>query len=454
MHPDENTADIYDINDTDSVSRAPAGAGLSLPLKSVCATDDLKSVCVTDEVVKLAAGPAALHQHLVREFASAEQVAARNSGPAAVSSVMCVDLGQVERQYHKWTEMMPRVRPYYAVKANPDAAIVRTLLDLGAGFDCASASEIQMVLAAGGDSLRDMIFANCCKFPSDIAYAERQGLKRMTFDNTDELHKIAQIFPQAQVVLRIVTDDSGSVCRLSNKYGASMNDVEDLITTAIELNLDLVGVSFHVGSGTSNPQSFSQPIENAALVFEQARSQGIEMNLLDIGGGFPGDDDGVVSFGEIAHVINPLLASYFPSDSVEVIAEPGRFFSHASASLACKVMSRRVVSEKSRSPEDPQVLYYIGDGVYGSFNCILFDHYTPPKPVPIFANSSDDPRETTSCRLFGPTCDGLDTIFEMIELPSLNIGDMLVFKHMGAYTVAAASNFNGIQKPSIVYVRT
>jgi len=441
IHPLANTADIADTN---SESRPPTGNGAAHPPKSVCASD---------QAVEIASGPNALHQHLVREFASAEDAAARE-GPTAVSSVMCIDLGQVRRQYSKWSQLLPRVRPYYAVKANPDAAIVQTLLEAGAGFDCASATEIQMVLAAGADARNDIIFANCCKFPTDIAYAARENVTRTTFDNIDELVKIAELAPDAEVVLRIVTDDSSSLCRLSNKYGASLCDVEELIITAIELNLNLVGVSFHVGSGTSNPQSFAEPIKNAALVFEQARSHGVEMNLLDIGGGFPGDDDGEVSFANIAEVINPLLAIHFPMESVSVMAEPGRFFSHASATLACKVMARRVVSEKSRVAEEPEVLYYIGDGVYGSFNCILFDHYTPPKPVLVPAKAGNDLDKLMSCTVFGPTCDGIDTIYDKIELPLMNIGDMLVFKHMGAYTIAAASNFNGIRKPNIVYVRT
>lgn len=413
-----------------------------------------KTLChfesVTPSVVKLPSTPEALQQHLVSEYNKAEAEASA-SDLSAVSSIMSIDLGIIERQYDKWTDLMPRVRPFFAVKSNPDPEIVRTLHEAGAGFDCASAHEINMARSVGADGLDDIIYANCCKFPADIAHAKSHQVPTMTFDNTDELEKIAQISPDAKCVLRIVTDDSNSVCRLSNKYGTPMCDVELLLDTAERLDLSVMGVSFHVGSGTSNPQSFAEPIKNAAKVFEQARERGIEMNLLDVGGGFPGDDNGTVTMAQIAGVINPLLDRHFPDPNVRIIAEPGRFFVHAACHLSSRVMARRLVSEESREKDDPEVLYYLGDGVYGSFNCMLFDHYVPPAPAVITDRPLSPPQHS---RLFGPTCDGLDTIYESIELPLLEVGDLLLFKHMGAYTIAAASNFNGISKPLVRYIST
>ena len=150
----------------------------------------------------------------------------------------------------------------------------------------------------------------------------------MTFDSVDELHKIKAISPEAEVVLRIVTDDSESTCQLSNKFGAYLCDVNQLLDTVSELGLDCIGTSFHVGSGNYGVNAFAEPLEHAAWVFEQAKSKGIDMNLLDIGGGFPGDDSGPVTFEQIAKQVNPVLDNLFP-DSVKVIAEPGRFFSHS-----------------------------------------------------------------------------------------------------------------------------
>lgn len=233
----------------------------------------------------------------------------------------------------------------------------------------------------------------------------------MTFDSVDELHKIKTISPDAQVVLRIVTDDSGSVCQLSNKFGASLCDVPQLLDTAKELGLDCVGTSFHVGSGSSDLNAFKEPLTHAAWVFEQAKSRGIEMSLLDIGGGFPGDDAGEVSFEQIAQQINPLLDNLFPKE-VNVIAEPGRFFSHSCGTIATKVIARRFVTEQAKKDAGaganaPDIYYYIGDGTYGSFNCMIADHYTPEE-----VECLTDSKKMVTSRVFGPTCDGFDTIYD------------------------------------------
>eukprot|EP00658_Telonema_sp_P-2_P010159 TRINITY_DN13827_c0_g1_i2.p1 TRINITY_DN13827_c0_g1~~TRINITY_DN13827_c0_g1_i2.p1 ORF type:complete len:455 (+),score=74.87 TRINITY_DN13827_c0_g1_i2:338-1702(+) len=444
-----------DSGDTDTSSSFATGAGLGLPMQS------------PEQAVPNLAKPGddqiCLHSYLAAEFDRAEHAAKVSDQVGAVSSLMCVDLSIVERQYQTWAEHMPRVRPYYAVKANPDVQIVQTLLECGAGFDCASAREIEMVRKAGADGETDVIFANCCKFPSDLSYAKSQKVCRMTVDNVDELKKIAQLHPDAQIVIRIVTDDSNSVCQLSNKYGASLSDVKQLVEVGIDLGLNLVGVSFHVGSGTSNPESFSEPIKNAAWVFKTcAEEYGITMNLLDIGGGFPGDDEGDIKFADIAKLVNQKIDEHFDKhQEIQIIAEPGRFFAHAAATLATRVIARRLISgegcasgEEFSHPDKPAALYYLGDGVYGSFNCILFDHYTPPIPTVLDLAEPVRQSELVPSRVFGPTCDGLDTIFESVQLPLLSVGQLLLFKHMGAYTNAAASNFNGVSSPNVIYFRS
>lgn len=177
------------------------------------------------------------------------------------------------------------------------------------------------------------------------------------------------------------------------------------------------------------------------------------MSLLDIGGGFPGDDTGAVTFEQIAQQVNPTLDNLFPK-SIDVIAEPGRFFSHSCGSLATKVISRRFVTEQAKKDAGaeasaPDVYYYIGDGTYGSFNCKIADHYIPEK-IECFTDSD----KLISSRVFGPTCDGFDTLYDNEMLPLMEIGDMMFFRNMGAYTTAAASNFNGINSPEITYVKT
>lgn len=121
--------------------------------------------------------------------------------------------------------------------------VVKLLASLGTGFDCASKSEIQQVLDAGVESNR-IIYANPCKQASFIRYAAQHNVSRMTFDNTEELYKIKKLYPDAELVLRILTDDSSSLCQLGLKFGAPLDTVEDLLRTAKELELNVMGVRY------------------------------------------------------------------------------------------------------------------------------------------------------------------------------------------------------------------
>lgn len=442
-------SDFADVTGgSDSVSSFGQGNGIgacpSMTDSAEVHVDSLRKMPLEDGTFE------AVQSHLVKD-----------SSLDNMQTHMAIDLAQLERQAAKWQAIFPRVHAFYAVKSLPDPVVVQTLASCGINFDCASKLEIETVRASWVDSSR-IIFANPCKFPQDIALARREGVHKMTFDNSDELEKVAQLHPEAELVLRIVTDDSASLCRLSNKYGAAIEDCEMLLQRAHKLALNVIGVSFHVGSGASDPQAFVDALFNARKVFDMAKGAGFPaFRLLDIGGGFPGDDDAGITLAQIATVINPMLQDLFPPE-VEVIAEPGRFFSHSSATLACRVISRRVVASRIHEPtknelqeqEDPDVLYYLSDGVYGSFNCMLFDHYTPAMPSHVRVKPSGSKLAKAKSRVFGPTCDGLDTIFDSIELPLMDVGDWLVFRNMGAYTIAAASRFNGIERPKLSYVRT
>ncbi|XP_061650534.1 ornithine decarboxylase [Phyllopteryx taeniolatus] len=366
------------------------------------------------------------------------------------------DLGDVLKKHLRWERALPRVSPFYAVKCNDSRAVVMTLASLGAGFDCASKTEIQFVQSLGVDPSR-IIYANPCKQLSQIKYASAHGVQMMTFDGEMELMKVARCHNNAKLVLRIATDDSKAVCRLSIKFGAQLKACRGLLERAKELGLDVIGVSFHVGSGCTDPEAYKQAITDARSVFDMGDELGFCMNLLDIGGGFPGSEDAELKFEEITAVINPALDKYFPADGgVSIIAEPGRFYVASAFTLVVNIIAKKVlVDDDAASDEvdegisDRSLMYYVNDGVYGSFNCILYDHahclpilHKKPKPDEAMYPSS----------IWGPTCDGLDRIVEQCDLPDLHVGDWLLFENMGAYTVAASSTFNGFQKPDIHYV--
>src|SRR5450432_1228422 len=184
---------------------------------------------------------------------------------------------------------------------------MRLLAELGTGFDCASKAEIEQVLGMGVDPNR-IIYAQPCKTSSYVRYAASQGVKQMTFDNTDELYKIKKLFPDAELFLRIQTDDSSSLCRLSLKFGAALDSTDNLLKLAKELGLNVVGVSFHVGSGASDPLAFLKAVRDARVVFDQASTYGYSLRTLDVGGGFCSE-----TFDQMSTVLSAALDEYMPS---------------------------------------------------------------------------------------------------------------------------------------------
>jgi ornithine decarboxylase len=220
---------------------------------------------------------------------------------------------------------------------------LRLLGALGAGFDCASQNEINTALRVGNVDPSRIIFANPCKAMSFIRHAARAQVDKMTFDNTDELYKIARGHPGAKLVVRILTDDSKSLCRLGLKFGAPLVTVPTLLSKARELGLDVIGVSFHVGSGCFDPCAFADAIMRARTAFEMGREAGYEFELLDIGGGF---ED--AHFEETAGVVNSALDQYFRDrTNVKVIAEPGRYYVSRAFTLATNIIARR-----AKAPSD------------------------------------------------------------------------------------------------------
>uniref|UniRef100_UPI00358F847D ornithine decarboxylase-like n=1 Tax=Myxine glutinosa TaxID=7769 RepID=UPI00358F847D len=210
--------------------------------------------------------------------------------------------------------------------------------------------------------------------------------------------------------------------------------------------------TFHVGSGCTDANTYTQAIADARCVFDMAKEFGYHLSLLDIGGGFPGCLNSKVTFEEIASVVDTGLESYFPADlGLRIIAEPGRFFMTSAFTLAVNVIAKRAVGvdgepAEANGNEEPSFMYYLNDGVYRSFNCLLYDH-AQVSPVVYKEVSDDEPVFASS--LWGPTCDGLDCVLNQCPLPELNVGDWLIFPDMGAYTLVAASTFNGFPRPPV-----
>ncbi|PSN36694.1 Ornithine decarboxylase [Blattella germanica] len=350
------------------------------------------------------------------------------------------DVGDIVRKHKEWKQKLPRVEPFYAVKCNDNLTVLEVLAALGTGFDCASKAEIMKVMEIGVDPDR-IIFANPTKPASHIRHAAALGVDVMTFDNETELHKIQSLFPSAKLVIRIRCDAAVAQCQLGMKFGCDANtEAPRLLKIAQSLRLDVIGVSFHVGSGCGDPPAFRRAISAAKMLFDLAENYGFNFHLLDIGGGYPGNKS--ASINKIADVVNCALDEYFPDpELVRVIAEPGRYYVASAFTLATNIHSKR---EIPIGEEVTNVMYYINDGVYGSFNSLLYDH-AQVTPIPLNNHCG----KLLPSSVWGPTCDGLDQVVEKSLLPLLSIGEWIIFEDMGAYTLPVASPFNGFPVPKV-----
>ncbi|KAF3907376.1 hypothetical protein ABW21_db0208029 [Orbilia brochopaga] len=379
-----------------------------------------------------------------------ESINVDNCEAGGEDAFFVADLGEVYRQHLRWKLNLPRIEPFYAVKCNPDTQVLRLLANLGCGFDCASKKEMETILSMGISPSR-IVYAHPCKTASFIRYAAAEGVDHMTFDNAEELYKCQRYFPHARLLLRIATDDSKALCRLSVKYGAPLDSTADLLRLAKNLGLNVVGVSFHVGSGTYDPTAYAGAVEDARRVFDEAADVGYEMKLLDVGGGY-----GHNNFEAIAAVLGPAVDQYFPNN-VRVIAEPGRYYVASAFTVAAHVIARRTVQDPV-TLEDSFMLY-LNDGVYGNFSGVMFDHQTPvPRVLTrgdqfLYGNKDTDDR-LVKYSIWGPTCDGLDCISSSSFLSEVvSVGDWLYFAEMGAYSKCSATKFNGFPDDhEVVYV--
>ena len=358
-----------------------------------------------------------------------------------------VDHDELRRNYAAFKKYLPRVQAYYAVKANPAPEIVRTLFKAGASFDVASLPELRVVC----ENIKDLpakrrqqwiwdkiIYANPIKANETLAELDHYN-PLVTYDNAEEIRKIRKFAPNAGLALRLKVANTGAMVELSSKFGAAPGEAVDLILAAHKAGLTVEGLSFHVGSQTTNFENYVQAINLAADVFKEAVDRGYKkMNLLDIGGGFPAPYDASVKpFPELARIINHELNRLFPKD-VQILAEPGRFMV-ATAGIAISTIIGKAV-------RDGKLCYYVDDGVYHTYSGVIFDHCH-------YSLRAFKKGPTQICSVFGPTCDALDVVSMAEELPSnLELGDLLYSENIGAYSQASSTHFNGFPPATVVHV--
>jgi len=352
---------------------------------------------------------------------------------------MLIRRSVLERQLQRFRKCLPEVTPYYAIKANPHPKIIKTFIKLGAGFDVASAWEMRQVLSLGG-SRGKIIFANTVKSSEDIISARRRKVRMMTFDSEPELYKIAEHYPGAHVLLRIKVVNEGSVVNLSLKFGADPEIAHLMLRKARALGLVPTGISFHVGSQSTNVENYLQALEISANIFNEAKEHDVPLKIIDIGGGFPiqhFDNEIGVNFERMAVQIRKQIRLLFDK-KLQFMAEPGRFLVGPAGILVTQVIGRTFRNNKN--------YYYLNDGIYGDFSGMVFDHCK-------YEFKTLRRGQTFLSALAGPTCDSFDTLSLDVEIPELYVGDVVYVKNIGAYSSASAvANFNGFPPAKIVMV--
>lgn len=369
-----------------------------------------------------------------------ERIAKRHGTP-----VFILDHKKIRQNYREFKAALPRVQAYYAVKANSDPEIVKTLYKIGASFDVASFPEFLIVYKnikkmperKRQDFIWDkIIYANTIKQIGTLHKIDKYK-PLVTYDNIEELRKIVKHAPHAGLVLRIRVPNTGSMVELSSKFGAHPGEAVDLINEAFSSGLVVEGISFHVGSQCNNFENYIQALQLSASIMKEAESRGHRINILDIGGGFPVKyNNKVKSFKVLAKKLNVEFDRLFPKD-IEILAEPGRFMVANAGTLVAKVIGKAV--------RDGKTCYYLDDGVYHTFSGIVFDHCT--YPLKAFKDG-----EKKVSAVFGPTCDAFDTISVAEELPELEIGDLVYAENIGAYSIASSTYFNGFPPAKVVHI--
>lgn len=384
--------------------------------------------------------------------------------PTSEIPAALINLSVVEEIAHMWKKELPQVRPYYAMKSGPDLKTMETLHALGFGFDCASDVEIEIARQIPSlDCTKDVIFAHPSKFVSHIKRAKEWGVIMTTFDNIDELGKLNQHYPEAELLLRIRPPSGKALFELGKKFGALEQNWLEMFNFIKDKGLVLKGIAFHVGSLCNEPETFEKAIGMARSCFDTAYSVGLKPDLLDIGGGYGNHPEwNLPPFSEFARVIREGLKQHFGDLShIRFIAEPGRLILETATILVASVIGKRVdqVIDETSGETHPHYNYFLNDGVYGSLYGLPYGEYlrNEGNTIPLQDNPTAKLLPTS---LFGPTCDCTDTLTDNIRLPELHMGDKILMNFLGAYLLRLAlggvsenTTFNGYPRPQVYHYR-
>jgi len=367
----------------------------------------------------------------IHDFLRCRREQGLDDGPCLV-----VDLDVVRDNYGAFAKALPDSRVFYAVKANPAPELLSLLVSLGSCFDTASVAEIEMVLAAGATAER-ISFGNTIKKERDVARAFALGVRLFAVDCKAEVEKIARAAPGAKVFCRFLFGCAGAEWPLSRKFGCDPEMAVEVLDHAHKLGLEAAGVSFHVGSQQRRTAAWDEALKSASAIFRACADRGINLSMVNLGGGFPTkylrDVPAVEAYGRS---IFRALRKHFGNAIPETIIEPGRGMVGNAG-----VIEAEVVLVSNKSEHDHVRWVYLDIGKFGGLAETMGESIRYPIKTP------HDGDEVGPCVLAGPTCDSADVLYEKrpYDLPiSLEIGDKVLIEGTGAYTATyAAVAFNG-----------
>src|SRR3954469_23398155 len=345
---------------------------------------------------------------------------------------LIVDTAIVREKARRFRAAMPRVRPHYAVKANPDRRVLKVLAQEGCGFEIASTSELDLLIGLGVPPA-GVFFSNPVKSRDSVAYAAAKGVEWFVVDSLEEMARIHDIKPDAKQYLRIATPNIGSDWPLSGKFGAAASDAREIIAAAAKAGVDLAGITFHVGSQCRNPENWRVALEKARTLFDVMLKAGLKPRLLNIGGGYPVRHvKPIPSIEVIGAVVNEGLKA-FPGE-VQVIAEPGRYLVSDAGYFVCRVLGTANRAGKRWMHWDAGLFGGVIESSEGLKYRIRTDRSGPD----------------VTWTVGGPTCDSVDIVMRDEALPSdPREGHFVYTRTAGAYTTAYGSQFNGFPLPEL-----
>lgn len=333
----------------------------------------------------------------------------------------------------------------YAVKCNPDPSVLRALWEGGIRhFDCASITEVQLVrrLFPGAE----IHFMHPVKARSAIRDAWLvHGVRDFILDSHDELKKIIEVLDKVGALrdddkpglfVRLGLPETGAAINLSKKFGATPEEAVALLQAARPLAGKL-GLAFHVGSQCMDPAAWGEAIR---LAGEVIRAAGVQVEVLDVGGGFPVayPDMNPPPLDEFMDTIHGAYAA-LKMPGLRLWAEPGRALVGGGASVVVQVQMRR------------GDMLYINDGVYGALADAGVLRFRFPTRLLHAGRSEGAPDKAFG--FFGPSCDSLDVMDGPFLLPDdVKEGDWIEIGQLGAYGICLRTAFNGFDRASLVEV--